>query len=203
MSVKKKKKEVAKPVNEAPKQPKPDDEQLMVVDLNKAPPNTANKHINVDRLVHLKLNKKLSNKDIATLLDCHEGTIRYYINKLSLTTLRDYSDNKDVILEHVQRTIVQSLTKEEIKKAPFGTKLTAIGILQDKIMLIRGEMPSVVLPMVVFGSPPPRNEAVKGAKPVVDITPDTLEQPVDNSESVDNSRAEPVDNSNYPISPTE
>ena len=202
MSVKKKKKEVAKPVNEAPKQPKPDDEQLMVVDLKKALPDLIPQKINVDQIIHYKLNKKLSNSEIAELLKCSESTIRYHLNKLNIASLPDYSKNKDHVLEHLQRAVVQSITKEEIKKAPFGTKLTAIGILQDKIMMIRGEMPSVVLPMVVFGSPPPRNGAVKDAKPVVDITPDTQHLTVDNSESVDNSTDNSVDNSKCLISPT-
>ena len=202
MSVKKKKKEVAKPAGEAPKQPKPNDEQLMVVDLKKELPANTPKNINVDQLIHYKIDKKLSNRDIADLLGCHETTIRYHLNKLNIASLPDYSRNKDHVLEHLQRAVVQSITQEEIKKAPFGTKLTAIGILQDKIMMIRGEMPSVVLPMVVFGSPPPRNGAVKDAKPVIDITPDTPEQPVDNSISVDNSPDNSVDNSKYLESPT-
>ena len=141
-------------------------QQPPAIDTDNLPePKDWHKKIPIETIIALH-DKDLTHEQISKLTGCSPSNITQRLHREGITTLKNHTAKKDKIFEWLQRKILQTISLEDIQKAPFGTRLTAIAILQDKIMAIRGELPSVVVPMVVFGTPP------KGWKAgAIDVTP--------------------------------
>jgi hypothetical protein len=55
-----------------------------------------------------------------------------------------FSNNKDKVFEALQAKIVDNISAEDIKKANLQQKTWAIGVLQDKVQVIRGQATDIV-----------------------------------------------------------
>lgn len=98
------------------------------------------KKIPIEKLILLR-QKKLSYRAIAKLMDCDVANVynrlKPHLDELEMSTV--YRDNKADIFEFNQRKIVKAINDNDIKNASLLQKTTAIGILEDKIRLVRGE----------------------------------------------------------------
>lgn len=103
-------------------------------------PESAPKGIPLAKLIEYR-NKGLSYQEIANIVGCSKQNIserlQYFTS--SINHLQAVKENRADTLTVVSDTILNSLTPAEIKKAPFGTKITAYGILYDKERLERGQ----------------------------------------------------------------
>ena len=74
---------------------------------------------------------------IATAQGVTPGAI--YRSIKDLPDLVDFRTHKDTAFEHLQHQIAQTIDMDAIKAAPLLARVTAIGILEDKTRLIRGQ----------------------------------------------------------------
>jgi hypothetical protein len=86
-------------------------------------------------------NPTLTHQQIATLEDSKRSTVTkilldYGIEKHKLD---DYKGNRADILAGLQTRIIDSITNEDIKKAPVGSRILAVAQLIDKERLERGQ----------------------------------------------------------------
>ena len=110
------------------------------IDINNlpAPPPERSKKIPIELLIDLK-EKGLSHAQIGKVVKCSPQNITQRLQAEGLETLAEYKENKDAVFEHLQQKIIKSIADEDIKKAPFGSRVTAAAILEDKIRLVRGQ----------------------------------------------------------------
>jgi predicted transcriptional regulator len=108
-----------------------------------SPAPTANKGIPVAQILAFRA-KGLTQQQIATLLGCTQQTVKYHLDKADLDGLDNYRDFKDSVFEHVQRDLLNSLCPDDIKAMSGLQKLTGVGILEDKIRVIRGQATEIV-----------------------------------------------------------
>ncbi len=97
------------------------------------------KHIPDEKILYLRCEKKLSHQQIAKLCGCHHSNITQRLHKLNIEGFEYFAKNKSTQLEHLQHRITTSIADDDIKKAPFGSRVMALGILHDKIRLDRGQ----------------------------------------------------------------
>ena len=62
-----------------------------------------------------------------------------YKNLLTLPELIDFRQHKDTAFESLQHEIAKTIDIDTIKAAPLLARVTAMGILEDKTRLIRGQ----------------------------------------------------------------
>lgn len=56
---------------------------------------------------------------------------------------REYQDNKADVFDSLQMRIVESITKDDIAKAPLYPRVVSASILEDKARTIRGQATSI------------------------------------------------------------
>ena len=95
---------------------------------------------------------------------------QYGINKKRVD---DYIQNKADVLAGLQDRIISSITDEDIKKAPFGSRVLALAQLTDKERIERGQgsgdKPMLIIVQRISGATPPPQ--AQDAQFDVDITP--------------------------------
>ena len=101
------------------------------------------KNISLEKIIALR-KRGMSTYEIAKLLGCTHSNVVQRLAKVDLEGLELYRDNKDVVLEHKQRELLNNLTPEKIKTMPGKDIIISAGILEDKIRNIRGESTSIV-----------------------------------------------------------
>ena len=74
---------------------------------------------------------------IADSMGVHRTAI--YQNLKSLPDLIDFQQHKDTAFENLQHEIMKTIDVDTVKAAPLLARVTAIGILEDKTRLIRGQ----------------------------------------------------------------
>ena len=62
-----------------------------------------------------------------------------YHHLKDMPVLTDFRTHKDTAFEHLQHEIMQTIDMATIKAAPLLARVTAMGILEDKTRLIRGQ----------------------------------------------------------------
>ena len=65
--------------------------------------------------------------------------VSIYRNLKDLPELTDFRQHKDMAFENLQQQIAKTIDEETIKAAPLLARVTAMGILEDKTRLIRGQ----------------------------------------------------------------
>jgi len=100
--------------------------------------DTAPKGIPIEDIIHYKV-KGLSHQEIADLIGCDKSNVTRRLKEANLEGLENFREYKDKALEHLQRKTVQNITDEEIKRLNPLQRITAAAILQDKIMVMRGQ----------------------------------------------------------------
>ena len=85
--------------------------------------------------------KGLTHTQIAKLVGCDRSNISRRLRTHEVLTgqIKEYVTDRANILASIQWRLLSSITDDEIKKAPLGTRLMCFGILYDKERLERGQ----------------------------------------------------------------
>lgn len=94
------------------------------------------KDIPIEKIIELR-RKGLSLQDIADICKCTAQNI--HVRLQGIEEFETFSRDKALYYEHLQHKILRTIDESDIKKSPFGTRITAAAILEDKIRLIRGQ----------------------------------------------------------------
>ena len=83
----------------------------------------------------------LTQSEIATLNDCDRTTVCKVLAeyKIDHTKTEDFKNNRADILAGIQQRIAETITPEEIKKAPMQVRSMMLGLFFDKERLERGQ----------------------------------------------------------------
>ena len=122
------------------------------------------------QLAILKIKKdhpKLNTIETGKLANCNHSTVvrtlaKYKINHSDVI---EYRNNEVDILTGFRHRIVRSCTDEDIKKAPFGSRILALAQLIDKERVLTGGNPTAK-PLITINI-----QAGPGMQPAIDITP--------------------------------
>lgn len=79
----------------------------------------------------------LTYQEIADIQGVTPGAI--YKNIKDLPEIKSFRENKDHVYERLQHDILKSISEEDIKKSPMGSRVLAIAQIEDKIRAIRGQ----------------------------------------------------------------
>ena len=102
-------------------------------------PNPVNKKLN-DKVVKQMLKGGASQADVARQFEVAPSAVHRLVKRWELHDgLPEYQEKKANILESKQAMIVESITEDVINEANLQQRATAIGILEDKIRLERGQ----------------------------------------------------------------
>lgn len=84
---------------------------------------------------------QLSHSEIATLNDCDRTTVCKILTdyRIEKAELEEFKSNRADILAGLQLRLTKTITDEEIKKAPLGTRILASCQLYDKERIERGQ----------------------------------------------------------------
>ena len=139
-------------------------------------PKQRSKNIPIETLINLKIKKDLSCAQIGKIVGCCSQNVSQRLRAEGIRTLGAYRENKDYIFEHLQRKIINSIDENDIKKAPFGSRITASAILEDKIRDLRGQNIPETQPLVVFVG---QSVTPPETTPAIDISHKIVDKPVD------------------------
>ena len=103
------------------------------------PSNSLTKDINIKDILKY-LQKGLSYRQISDIVECSPQLVHKIFKKACPDkSLKEYRDNKDSVLEELQADILYSVEDTDIKGSSMKDRIVSMGILEDKIRLIRGE----------------------------------------------------------------
>jgi hypothetical protein len=83
--------------------------------------------------------KGLTDSEIARLTGCSRQNILRRRKQYSIQSLNNLRTHKDKVFEFIQGRLINSVTDDDIKKTPLGSRLLGLGLLQDKINVLRGQ----------------------------------------------------------------
>ena len=85
--------------------------------------------------------KGMSIQQAADHLECSKQNISNRLKAIGIKPggIKQFKENRAELLAYYQLQLLQSLTPDEIKKIPPGSRATTFGILYDKERLERGE----------------------------------------------------------------
>lgn len=85
--------------------------------------------------------KNLSHSQIATILGCSRSAItqRLAAHNYRSGEVQEYRKNRADVFAGLQLRVIASLSDADLQKAPFHSKVIALGILVDKERLERGQ----------------------------------------------------------------
>ena len=103
------------------------------------PPPTAPKNINHQLTVDLK-SKGLNNAQIAKIQGCSTTNITMVLQRYGgvLQETEDFKNHRADIFANLQHRLISSITPDDIKKTPTGSRILAVAQLYDKERLERG-----------------------------------------------------------------
>jgi hypothetical protein len=92
------------------------------------------------------VNKDLNYHQVAKLVGCDPSNISRRLARIDYTPerLKAFKKSRADILAHVQSKLINSITDDEIEKAPLGTKTLAFCQLYDKERLERGQSTEIL-----------------------------------------------------------
>jgi len=96
--------------------------------------------INLAKLIELR-SKGLTVTEIGKYFDCSKQAVSQSLDRFDSDPLhlKDFKEKKADVYEFIQSEVIHSLDRESIHKTPFTQRIVSVGILEDKIRLIRGQ----------------------------------------------------------------
>src|SRR5208283_4250594 len=86
---------------------------------------------------------ELSNSAIARRVGCDEsnvrGVLRAYLRDIPVGDINEFREDKALILESIQHRTLASITDGDISNSSFTQRIVAVGIMEDKIRVMRGQ----------------------------------------------------------------
>ena len=88
--------------------------------------------------------KGLTMEEIGKLTGCSHANVSQRLAEAELESLDRFETHKAKGFEHLQRRAIKNITDEELKKASPASKVLMAGVLQDKIMALRGQATEII-----------------------------------------------------------
>ena len=110
---------------------------------NHPPVGTGPKGIDITDLIDYRA-KGLTMEEIGKLTGCSHANVSQRLAEAELESLDRFETHKAKGFEHLQRRAIKNITDEELKKASPASKVLMAGILQDKIMALRGQATEII-----------------------------------------------------------
>ncbi len=107
------------------------------------PASTAPKGIPIEDLIEYR-SKGLTTTEIGKLTGCDHSNVSRRLAEADLESLDRFETHKAKTFEHIQRRALKNITDEELKKASPASKVLMAGVLQDKIMALRGQASEII-----------------------------------------------------------
>ena len=107
------------------------------------PASTGPKGIDITDLIEYRA-KGLTMEEIGKLTGCSHANVSQRLAEAELESLDRFETHKAKGFEHLQRRALKHITDEELKKASPASKVLMAGVLQDKIMALRGQATQIV-----------------------------------------------------------
>ncbi len=136
------------------------------------PPTELQQKIIETHQAHPTLNKS----DIAAVVGCDHAHVVRTLQTYGMVKDRvdDYIGNRAIVLAGLQERIIKSITDEDIKKAPVGSRILAVAQLYDKERLETGKSTgNLAVVQFQMPTPDPVPEEYKVEGNVIDVTPAT------------------------------
>lgn len=90
---------------------------------------------------------EMSEVQIAERVNCSPANVhcvlKTFLGDRTVENLRDFQENKADIYDSLQQRFLESITKEDIEKAPLNARVWSGAVLEDKARTIRGQATSV------------------------------------------------------------
>jgi hypothetical protein len=121
------------------------------------------------KIIELKTNNpNLSTTQIGKMVDCSHVNVVHVLQRYGIIQqeVTDFTNNRANVLAGLQHRLLNSVTDEDIKKAPLGTRVLAAAQLYDKERIERG-LSNGDQPIMVIIRDKPQPVQVEGK--VVDI----------------------------------
>lgn len=96
------------------------------------------KQIGIDTII-LLADKGHSQSEIAKIVGCSPQNIQARLDHYDYNGLKTFRESKDQVFERLQADLAKSINPEDIKNMAVRDRFMGIGILEDKIRLIRGQ----------------------------------------------------------------
>jgi hypothetical protein len=113
--------------------------------------------------------------DIAKLTGCDHSNVSRRLAEANLDTLSNFQTHKDKAFEHLQRRTLTNITDEELKKASPASKVLMAGVLQDKIMALRGQASTIIEHRSIIADLRDAQDRLRKAGVVIDIEHDAVD----------------------------
>jgi hypothetical protein len=140
--------ESAQTTEKQPKKPK---------STTKSPQNLRPRSARANKIIELKeTNPALTVREIATLTNCDHSNVVRVLQRYGIVAqeVNEFKDHRAEVLAGLQHRLIQSITSEDIKKAPLGSRILAAAQLYDKERLEVGKTTSNIA-QVIFQMPAP------------------------------------------------
>jgi hypothetical protein len=123
----------------------------------KSPKNLRPRSTRANKIIELKeTNPALTVREIATLTNCDHSNVVRVLQRYGIVAqeVNEFKDHRAEVLAGLQHRLIQSITSEDIKKAPLGSRILAAAQLYDKERLETGKSTGN-LAMITFQMPTP------------------------------------------------
>ncbi|MDD4874059.1 MAG: hypothetical protein PHE15_03695 [Dehalococcoidales bacterium] len=123
----------------------------------KSPQNLRPRSARANKIIELKeTNPALTVREIATLTNCDHSNVVRVLQRYGIVAqeVNEFKDHRAEVLAGLQHRLIQSITSEDIKKAPLGSRILAAAQLYDKERLETGKSTGN-LAMITFQMPTP------------------------------------------------
>ena len=140
----------------------------------KSPQNLRPRSARANKIIELKeTNPALTVREIATLTNCDHSNVVRVLQRYGIVAkeVKEFKDHRAEVLAGLQHKLIQSITADDIKKAPLGSRILAAAQLYDKERLETGKSTGN-LAVITFQMPTPQPvpEEFKVEGSVIDVS---------------------------------
>lgn len=124
----------------------------------KSPKNILPRSQRANKIIELKKNNPaLTVREIATLTECDHSNVVRVLQRYGIVAkeVKEFKDHRAEVLAGLQHKLIQSITADDIKKAPLGSRILAAAQLYDKERLETGKSTGN-LAVITFQMPTPQ-----------------------------------------------
>jgi hypothetical protein len=146
----------------------------------KSPQNLRPRSARANKIIELKeTNPALTVREIATLTNCDHSNVVRVLQRYGIVAkeVKEFKDHRAEVLAGLQHKLIQSITADDIKKAPLGSRILAAAQLYDKERLETGKSTGN-LAMITFQmpTPDPVPDEFKVEGSAIDVLPASVDE---------------------------
>jgi hypothetical protein len=159
------------------------------------------KQIGIDTII-LLADKGHSHGEIAKIVGCSAQNIQARLANYDYNGLKTFRERKDSVFERIQCELANSLNADDIKNMAARDRIMGIGILEDKIRLLRGQSTENVLSVSVIKTLDERTGDLKTMLESLKSVDNSAYQPVIRNNVIEHDATEQIPQLNQPTSDT-